>query len=126
MTSPEDREIAERFAALRATDARLAPRFDALRRRPPAPARTPWPAAAALAAAVIVTAVVIVRAPLQRLPSLDDAIAQSKALTSWTAPTDALLTVSDLSIPSSVPSLTPVSVALPATATASADTGDSR
>lgn len=126
MTPPGDRDLVERFAALRATDARGAPSFGAVRRGRPSPARTPWLAAAALAGAAVVTAVVIVRAPLESTPSLDDAIAEAKALSSWTAPTDTLLTVSDLSIPSSLPSLAPASVALPATTSVPADTGDSR
>jgi len=129
MSPNDDRDLRERFAELRDADAASAPAFSGLLRGRTPDSRTRRfrvVPVAVLAAAAIVTAVVLV--PLRRGGdrSIESAIAQAKSLSSWTAPTDAWLTLSGLEIPSSVPSLSLSSVALPETSTPAATTGETR
>ena len=123
MNPKNDRELLERFAALRDEDAASAPSFSGSLHgrttRPPA-RRSRFIPVAMLATATAVTAVVLAVLPRGTDRSIDDAIAQAKSLSSWTAPTDAWLTLSGLEIPNSVPSLSMSSVALPETSTATA------
>lgn len=98
-----DRDLRERFDALREVDATSAPAFDDVyenaRRAAAAPARTPrttaraWAAVGALAAAIVVTALLL--AGHRSSPTdLQAAIAQAKEMSSWSAPTDTFLDVS--------------------------------
>jgi hypothetical protein len=124
--SEHDLELRERFEALRTSDAEAAPTFASMRHRRPAPRRIAWVPAVVLTAASIATIALLARAPGARSVSMDEAMADAKEIASWTAPTDPLLIVSDLSIPDTVPSLTPASVALPRASASASDSGDSR
>ena len=128
MSAMDDRELRDRFVALREHDAASAPGFsDLLRRRTSrAPARRMRIAPiAVLGAAAIVTAVALVTTRgVHR--SLDTAIAQAQSLSSWTAPTDAWLTLSGLEIPNSVPTLSLSSVTLPETSAPATTQGETR
>lgn len=98
-----DRDLQERFDALREADAASAPAFDDLvdnaRRAAAAPARAPrasvraWAAVGALAAAIVVT-VVLLAGHRPSHQDLQTAIAQAKEMSSWSAPTDTFLDVS--------------------------------
>ena len=121
----DDRELRERFGALRDDDASSAPSFARLvdrgRSVPRALVFQPLPLALLMVTA-LVTAIVLVRSPRRMMPSADESIAQARLLSAWTAPTDAWLTSSGLEIPNSVPTLSLSSVTLPqetTTATAS-------
>lgn len=105
MTEPNDRDLLERFAALRRDDAAGAPPFDAVRasvvRQPRARPRVlPLaPAIAVLAAAVLmVLGVLRMRQPREPLVSL--------ATTRWDSPTDFLLRVPGAEYLETVPSFT--------------------
>jgi hypothetical protein len=129
MNPKDDRDVRERFAALRDEDAASAPPFSGVLRGrtmgSPLPRSRLIPVTV-LATAAIVTAVVLVAIPRGADLSIDAAIVQAKSLSSWTAPTDAWLTLSGLEIPNSVPSLSLSSVALPEASTAATTTGESR
>lgn len=128
MNPKDDREFREQFAALRGGDAASAPSFSGVLRgrTSSSPARrSRLVPVAVLVAATVVAAVVFVVLPRGADPSIDAAIAQAKSLSSWTAPTDAWLTLSGLEIPSSVPSLSLSSVTLPESSTAAAQ-GETR
>jgi hypothetical protein len=129
MSAIDDRELRVRFVALREHDAASAPHFSdvLLRFSARAPARRMRIAAiAALGAAAIVTAVALVARTRGVDRSLDAAIAQAQSLSSWTAPTDAWLTLSGLEIPNSVPTLSLSSVTLPETSAPAATQGETR
>jgi hypothetical protein len=129
MSAIDDRELRVRFVALREHDAASAPDFSdvLLRLSASAPARRMRIAAiAALGAAAIVTAVALVARTRGVDRSLDAAIAQAQSLSSWTAPTDAWLTLSGLEIPNSVPTLSLSSVTLPETSAPAATQGETR
>lgn len=129
MSAMDDRELRERFVALREHDAASAPGFsDLLRRRTSrAPARRMRIAPiAVLGAAAIVTVVALVMWTRGVHRSLDAAIAQAQSLSSWTAPTDAWLTLSGLEIPNSVPTLSLSSVTLPETSAPATTQGETR
>jgi hypothetical protein len=129
MNANDDRELRERFADLREEDAANAPVLSDLlcRRRASAPARRfRFVPVAVLGAAAIVAAVVLVALPRGADRSIDAAIEQAKALSSWTAPTDSWLTLSGLEIPNSVPSLSLSSVTLPEISAPAATQGESR
>ena len=116
MNASDDRELREHFQGLRDEDTAGAPPFPgALRGRkgdsPTRPSR--FVPVAVLATAAVVTAVLFVRFPRGADPSVEAAVAQAKSLSSWTAPTDAWLTLSGLEIPNAVPSLSLSSVTLP-------------
>ncbi len=129
MTASDDRDLSERFAALRDEDAAGAPPLSSvLRGREVKPASLPsrWLPATALATAAAISAIVLVLNPRGAEPSLDEAIAQAQSISSWTAPTDEWLTLSGLEIPNSVPSLSLSSVTLPETSNVAIEQGDSR
>ncbi|HEV8337101.1 MAG TPA: hypothetical protein VGR67_11845 [Candidatus Polarisedimenticolia bacterium] len=99
-----DRELRERFEALRASDAAEVGPFESLRRgalrrlkrrgRIGISPRRAFLAAASATAMLLVVALVV-RSRSQR-PSIEEAIAQARELQSWTAPTDSLMTAADL------------------------------
>jgi len=129
MTANDDRDLRERFTALRDEDTAGAPPLSrVLRGReadPPArPAR--WISVAALVTAAALTAAVLVLRPRGAEPSIEEAIAQAQSISSWTAPTDEWLTLSGLEIPNSVPSLSLSSVTLPEAPTAATAQGETR
>jgi hypothetical protein len=129
MKPSDDRELRERFAALRDEDAAGAPAFsEVLRGRTTSPAtrRSRLIPVAVLAAAAVVTAVVLVKPPGRGDGSIDAAIAQAKSLSSWSAPTDAWLTLSGLEIPNTVPSLSLSSVTLPEASAPATTPGETR
>jgi hypothetical protein len=129
MSDRFDRDLRERFAALREADAVGAPSFPSVRRGRPAAPRSRSIGllpAAALVATALVTAVVLMKAPGRPASSADDVIAQATSLSAWTAPTDAWLKLSGLEIPSSVPSLSLSSVTLPQAASTATDSGELR
>jgi len=129
MTPGDDRDLRERFAALRDEDAANAPSLMAvLRGRTigPGAVRSRWIPVAALASAAAVATAVLLRPGGRHETSLDEAIAQAQSISSWTAPTDAWLTLSGFEIPDSVPSLSLSSVTLPEASTEQAQQGESR
>ena len=129
MNANDDRELRERFAALRDDDEASAPAFfDLLRRETAsAPARgRRFLSVVMLGAAAVVAAVVLVALPRGGDRSIQAAIAQAESLSSWTAPTDSWLTLSGLEIPSSVPSLSLSSVTLPESWAPAATQGETR
>jgi hypothetical protein len=84
----DDRDLRERFGALRGEDERAAPDFARLSRRP-APRLPRWRALAwAGAAALVVLAVVLGRPWSSRAPRQSQA---APSITTWTSPTDFLL-----------------------------------
>ena len=129
MNSNDDRELRERFAALRDEDAASTPSLSGVLRGrlgkgPARPSR--WIPVAVLAAAAVVTTVVVVSMPQNMKPSIEVAIAQAQSISSWTAPTDEWLTLSGLEIPNTVPSLSLSSVTLPEASTAPTAQGETR
>ena len=120
----DDRDLRSRFADLRGEDAAGAPAFGAVRSRRPEK-RLPFALAAAGLAAVAVIALYLASGSRRSL-SDDAALAQARALTGWTAPTDDFLELSGLEIPNSVPNLSLTSLALPELTTAATASGDSR
>jgi hypothetical protein len=116
MTDRDDRDLRERFAALRDEDATGLPPLARVLRghdaRPPARRPRLIPVAA-LTLAAAGTAFVLLLKPHGAEPSIEDAIAEAQSMSAWTAPTDEWLTLSDLEIPDSVPSLSLSSVTLP-------------
>ncbi len=129
MNVNDDPDLRDRFAALRGADATDTPSLERVLsgRTVPPPVRTArWIPVAVLATAAVVTAVVVVTTPRTAEPSIAAAIAQAQAISSWTAPTDAWLTLSGLGIPNSVPSLSPSSVTLPESSTARTAPGEPR
>jgi hypothetical protein len=89
MTMDDDRDLRERFGALRAQDARGAPDFARLSRLP-APPRSPrWGALAWVGAvALVVLAVVLFRPWSSRAPRQNQLV---PSITTWKSPTDFLL-----------------------------------
>jgi hypothetical protein len=129
MNPGDDRDLRRRFEALRDADAANAPALERVLRGRTVPAPSPravWVSVAALFALAAVTAVLVMRAPLGTALSMDDAVAQAKSLSSWTAPTDDFLTLPGLEIPDSVPSLSLSSVALPEASTPATSSGEAR
>ena len=129
MTTGDDLDLRERFAALRAGDAANAPSLASLLRARtdgPGVSRARWIPVAALVSAAALTTVALLGPAVRYEPSPDDAIAQAQELGSWTAPTDEWLTLSGLEIPDSVPSLSLSSVTLPETSTDAAAQGESQ
>ena len=129
MNPNDDPDLRERFAALREEDTASAPSLAWVLGGPAiAPPRRfpPLVAGALLATAAVATAVVLVVTTRSVVPGLDAAIAQAQSMSSWTAPTDAWLTLSGLEIPDSVPSLQPSSVRLPESSAAPTATGEAR
>jgi len=129
MNANDDRDLREEFAALRHEDAASAPPLSCvLRGRTAAPPKhsSRLISIAALATAAAITAVVLVKTPRGSAPSIEEAIAQAQSISSWTAPTDAWLTLSGLEIPNSVPSISLSSVTLPQESTAATAQGDAR
>ena len=127
MTPGDDLELRKRFTALRAEDEASAPSFaSVVRGRTDAPSvrRTRWVPVAALVSAAALTTVALLGPAVRHEPSLDEAIAQAQEIDSWTAPTDEWLTLSELEIPESVPSLSLSSVTLPEESTDPASQGD--
>ncbi len=110
-----ERELRARFEALRLSDAALAGSFDtswhAARsrldaRRPAGLSR--WRAlltAAGVTAVVAAAALALTFDPPR--PSVDEAIAQARELQNWSAPTDWLVTTTDLAISGIVPGPAP-------------------
>jgi len=120
MSGSDDRDLRERFAELRDEDAGSAPSFSGVRRgraTSTSPRRLRFAPVAALSIAAILTAGALVVVPRGPDRSIEAAIAQARSISSWTAPTDAWLTLSGFEIPDSVPSLTPSSVTLPEAST---------
>ncbi len=129
MTASDDRDLRERFAALRDEDAAGAPPLTrVLRGRAARSDARPfrWIPVAVLGTAAVLTTVVLVNTPRRAELSIDEAIAEAQSIESWTAPTDEWLTLSGLEIPNSVPSLTFSSVALPEVSTAATTQGEIR
>ncbi len=129
MTASDDRDLRERFAALRDEDAAGSPPLArVLRGRAARPDARPfrWIPVAVLGTAAVLTTVVLVNTPRRAELSIDEAIAEAQSIESWTAPTDEWLTLSGLEIPNSVPSLTFSSVALPEVSTAATTQGEIR
>jgi len=125
MTSNDYRDLRERFAALRDEDAAGAPPIARVLCGPAArPVR--WVPVAALVTAAAMTAAVLVLRSRGAEPSIEEAIAQARSISSWTAPTDEWLTLSGLEIPNSVPSLSLSSVALPDEQHVATSQGESR
>jgi hypothetical protein len=101
-----ERELRQRFEALRASDAAEVGPFESLRRgalrrlerrgRIGISPRRAFLAAASATAMLLVVALVV-RSRSQR-PSIEEAIAQARELQSWTAPTDSLMTAADLAV----------------------------
>jgi hypothetical protein len=107
-----DRDLRDRFQALRRSEAASAPAFGSAmlpsHRREKSP-RKPGSfrarlavATAGLATLVAITAILIAKRE-SRIPSLEKAIAQAREMSAWSAPTDALLVTTDLKIPDSIP-----------------------
>ena len=116
MNADDDRDLKARFAALRDEDAASAPSLASVlhgRTVRPTANRSRWIPVAALASAAALTTVALLATGGRRETSLDEAIAAAQSIASWTAPTDAWLTLSDFEIPDSVPSLSLSSVTLP-------------
>ena len=115
-----DLDLRERFQALRRAEGGSAPAFDPARRPAKESAtarrhgsrlrgRLAWGTVTLLAIAVVTTLALWKRTP--EGPTVEEAIALSRELQAWTAPTDALLLTSDLSIPGGTgnpPSTSPV------------------
>jgi hypothetical protein len=128
MSANDDRELRQRFAALREHDAASAPGFSDLLRRRTASAprgRMRFAPIAVGGLAAIVTAIALVHW-VRGDRSIDTAIEQAKSLSSWTAPTDSWLTLSGLEIPNSVPTLSLSSVTLPQASAPAATQGETR
>jgi hypothetical protein len=105
-----DHDLRNRFQALRRFEAASAPPLDsAMRpslRREKSPRKTPsFRARLAAATAGLVTVVALtsmfIATRESRRPSLEEAIAQAREMSAWSAPTDALLVTTDLKIPDS-------------------------
>jgi hypothetical protein len=129
MIAGDDRDLRERFAALRDEDAASVPSLATVlhgRTGRPRTSRVPWIPVAALASAAALTTVVLLAPGGRHETSLDEAIEQAQSIASWTAPTDAWLTLSGFEIPSSVPSLSLSSVTLPEASTEETSQGESR
>ncbi len=109
----DDRDLRELFQLMRDDDAAATPPFQRFLHVSRHPRPTRWAPAAGLAAAAMIAAIVFVATRRDGTISSDEAIAQAKSLSSWTAPTDAWLKLPGLEIPSSVPSLSLSSVPLP-------------
>jgi hypothetical protein len=125
MTANDNRDLRERFAALRDEDAAGAPSMASVLRGPTArPVR--WVPVAVLVTAAAMTAAVLVLRPPGPGPSNEEAVAQAQSISDWTAPTDEWLTLSGLEIPNSVPSLSLSSVTLPDEPHEATSQGDSR
>ena len=125
MTLHDDRDLRERFASLRRSEAEATPPFALPRARAGAPAR-PWRRVGILAGAAAAVAAGILL-PLRRTdPQLEDAIVQARALSSWTAPTDAWLEIADLSIPDAIPTLELSSASVDSESETGETTGDPR
>jgi predicted component of type VI protein secretion system len=127
MNANDDADLRELFAALRDEDAGSAPPLSRVLHgsavAPDARSFRFLPVAVLAAAAVFTVAVVLI--PRSVEPSIEAAIAQAQLISSWTAPTDAWLTLSGIEIPNTVPSLTPSSVTLPEASTPTAS-GEAR
>jgi hypothetical protein len=129
MTANDDRDLRERFAALRNEDAAGAPSLSrVLRGREASPPASParWIPVAALVTAAALTAAVLVLKPRGSEPTIEEAIAQAQSMSSWTAPTDEWLTLSGLEIPDTVPSLSLSSVTLPDEQSVTTSQGEAR
>jgi len=122
--SEDDRDLRDRFVRLRRHDAGRTPAFRAVLERSSRP-RVPLALAAAGLAAVVLAALLLARWP-RTAPAHDVALAQARALSSWTAPTDGLLELSVLEIPDSLPNLSLTSLAIPELTTPATTSGDSR
>jgi hypothetical protein len=129
MSPNDEADLKERFTALRDADATDTPSLERVlrgRTGPPSARRAPWIPVAVLATTAVVTAFLFVETPRRAEPSIAEAIAQAQSISSWNAPTDAWLTLPGLEIPDSVPSLSPSSVTLPESSTATKATGELR
>lgn len=105
MNQPTDRDLQDRFAALRREDAAGALPFDTLRTRAaragkPGLSWPAWTAAAAFLAILAVTAIAVLRHRTERQPLV------SLATTRWQSPTDFLLRVPGAEYLETVPRLT--------------------
>jgi hypothetical protein len=122
-----DEQLRERFQALRSAEAGTAPPFNP-EQRPGLEVFQPrrsglrfggrlaWGTMALVGIALFSTLAMWIRRPAG--PSVEEAIAMAKELQAWTAPTDALLLTSDLSLPGSSgssPSTSPAGSDVPAT-----------
>ena len=88
MTEPKDRDLEARFAELRAHDAREAPPFESVRRRPPerrAAFPWKWVALAAAAVVLVVGGLTLGRGGSRGTPQ------PAHPLASWRAPSEVLL-----------------------------------
>lgn len=125
MSAPgDDRDLHGLFEALRDEDAKSAPAFgplfeDARRRQAPRPRAVRAFAWAAGVAGVALAAVLVFR-PVSHELSDEDALAMARALSSWSASTDTLASLSGVQIPGTVPGLELTSIALPEEAAADA------
>ena len=109
--SDPEQDLRARFKALRLSDTALAGSFETswraarlrLDARRPAGLlrRRTFLAAAGVTAVVAAAALVLTLDPPR--PSIEEAIAQARELQNWSAPTDSLLTTTDLSISGTVP-----------------------
>jgi len=124
MSVHDDRDLRDRFASLRRSDADRTPGFSPPRHAAGAAPR-PWRRVALLAGTAAAVATVALLPWRRDVPPLEDAIAEAEALASWTAPTDAWLSIADLSIPDAIPTLELDSASVTSEAEDGETTGDS-
>ncbi len=106
-----DRDLHDRFQALRRADAASAPPFSTATRPATHSLASRWSALSprarlgtatvGLATLAAIVSIVIATRPPGR-PTIEKAIAQAREMGAWTAPTDALLVTTDLKIPDSI------------------------
>ena len=118
MSARRDDDLAAAVRGLARRDADAAPEFAAVLARPrhrTGGVRRPLVPRLGLAAAAasLLTIAWIAWSPARRGSDLDAAIAKSRAMSAWSAPTDAFLASTATAIPSTVPDLTLTSVTLP-------------
>lgn len=130
----EDRELRELFSQVRDGDRQRAPSFESVWNRAsrlangPDPRRPPglrpgWAVVGFVGVVALAVAVAWI-APWDSPPSLDEEIALAQEMSTWEAPTDVLLRLSSLEVPSTVPSLEVTSIPLPEVPATSPTNGD--
>ena len=107
-----DQDLRDRFQALRRSEAASAPSLDSAMRpshrrekfhRKPRSFRLRLAAATAGLVSMVALTSIWIATRESRKPSLEEAIAQAREMSAWSAPTDALLVTTDLKIPDSNP-----------------------
>jgi len=117
----DDRDLRDHFASLREENGSAAPEFgrlvDEARGRPARPSTTGRRLAWAATTATVALAAILVLRPSRgpEEPSLNDAIAMARAISSWIPPTDVFVEISGVKAPEGVPGLEFTSLALPGT-----------